>query len=256
MGIAIVGAILAVVPAPVALSQSTSVDSNCPRRSLGAAERPSWTVSADWLSDDELVIVDSLPNRLLHYRGAGEFLEVDDTPLRASVTEKLGNFHPSSVVSTGGPQHWLELTGGRLIRVQGSESLGEPLNLLGLAVGPARRIGALFDWALAGSDLVGFGNLKNAEGVWTTGFYRVNLGNPSEARVLKELPRYAPEKLWYRVGFNYITSLGDTGFVLEIGEHLSIAKSEATSGELRTLNAFPVEIREPPELPDFAARQN
>lgn len=252
-----VGAVVVLATALVAvfaLAQDSgrSGEGACRHINLKGESKPGWTISGTWRTPEELILVDALNNALLRYSPTG-FLGVEDGHISSAVKSRVGRFHPTRILAQGPSEVWVELTGGEMVQV--NETLQQvsvdTLNLLRLEAPGRRVIGSVFDWTIAHRDLVGFGNIKEASEEWSTAFYRVDLSPPHRTEILKELGRRPPEKAWYRLGLNLMTSIEGTAYALGFNDRIVLYRANSGDERLLPVLRFTGEFRNPPTLLDF-----
>jgi hypothetical protein len=256
--VAVVTAVLVLLPLtePTLLAQERSAAqplvNSCPPVALEV--HPGWSISGTWSTDEELVIVDAKENRLLWFNTTGRVEQHEPESLRLEFREAgKDNFKPTTIASVGSTL-WLQLTGSRMAKLDSSASRVETrFDLSGLRVSEEKKIGFVFRYSLMDTeDLLGFADLRTASGVWSSGFVRISLGDPLQARVLREVKLEDPDRLWYRLGFPYLASVDGTAFILDIGgEEFRILKNESGTVGTVPLESFPKAIRKRPDLPDF-----
>ncbi|MDX1998922.1 MAG: hypothetical protein SF066_14490, partial [Thermoanaerobaculia bacterium] len=129
---------------------------------------------------------------------------------------------------------------------------GPELRVLGLSVGGDQTIGSVFSWAATQKHFFGFGNLRSKED-WTTAFYRIELSGQARASVITELQRFAPERVWFRLGFPFVTMLGERGCALRITEGPAVSCFDLEASPIREqrLRSFPEELANAPDLKDY-----
>jgi len=217
--------------------------------------QPDWTISADWLKPDVLVVADSVGGKLLHYSPDGKFLGRDPEILRKAVEKaEFGKFHPSGFAVASTNTTWIQMFGGRFVRVDEYKSVQRTLDLRDLPAGHDRKIAGVYDWTLAGDYFVGFGNFQDVAETWSTGFFSVSLDDRLKAHVVKELPRYPPERVWYRLGFHYLTSIGDIGYGITVDEksnRIELVRIPPRTGSIERLGVRLRPLQDPPSLEDY-----
>jgi hypothetical protein len=260
-------ALLSTLVLSVALSapgwaQSTPINAPDECRSYVVPKRlqPDWTIAADWISPRHLAVVDSIGGQVLHYTPEGKALGSQPEALARSISKSLDlkGFSPAAIRATPEGNRWIQLVSGDFVKLNGYQEILDSFALNGLSAGEERIIAGLYSWTIAGSDLLAFGNLKDAAGTWSTGFYRVSLSSPYKASVIEELPRYPEERVWYRLGFNYLTSLSRTGYGLRIDEanhRLWIVRIPSGKDELQRLEVDIRPLMSLPSLHDYTTPQ-
>ena len=227
--------------------------SGCERIALPQG-RLGWTISGSWKDRDTLLIVDALNNEVLRFSKAGR----PQGAISAVTGGDAGRFLPS-VVKTRGDRLFLELANGRMVTLnQDGTTIGKK-SILTDAVRGGQKVESMFLWDVteSGSDLVTFSDIQGPPGEWASGFLRIPLKDPAGFQVLHRLPITDASRTFYRLGYSYITSLGETAFVLLMEEgRLGIYKNEKGSPDLVPLKAFPVGFSSPPSLPRFMRREN
>lgn len=217
-------------------------------------ERPGWTISGSWSADNELIVVDARRNRLLWFDTDGQLQHDEAGDLRLEFREGDEDRFTPTAVAQDGDTVWLQLTGSRMAKLDETASRVEKrFTLDGAKVSDAQEVSFVFRWSLMeGGELLGFADLKTTSGVWSSGFFRLDLDFPLQAKVFREVSLDDPARLWYRLGHPYLASIGETAYVLDVGsKDLRILKSEPNSVGTTPLEAFPRAIRRRPELPAF-----
>ncbi len=112
------------------------------------------------------------------------------------------------------------------------------------------RVEGMFLWEPVGNDVISFSDLYDLKkNTWSSGFVRFPADNPQNFTILHPMLYEDPSRLFYRLANPYITSLGDTGYILRMDNRMGIDKT--TKGGLERIAAFPPELDLSPQLPNF-----
>lgn len=167
---------------------------------------PGWSVSAAWTHNGgELLVVDNTNRSILRYSAKGQ-------PL-GEIRQSWGGLSPSTIKPYGS---------GFLLGLAENKPLVELDNRYGVrdtttfredAGDKARTIESLFLWHPAGGDLVTFSDIRIAT-QWRSGFFRFPRSHTERFTELLEVPWES--RVFYRLGYPYIASLGETAFFLSM----------------------------------------
>jgi hypothetical protein len=236
--LALAGVIGLTICSGVGLAQQGSRSITCTEVAL--TQKPGWSISGSWASDGSLFLVDALHRAIQRYSVSGKALG----PIGGPLGETLRDAYPVSGKARGSSLI-LQVTDGLMavgpdyrptlpksIRVEGAKRR-EPL-----------AIGALWQWEPVGQrDIMGFGDVHGAKPDdrrnWYSAFLRFPLDDPSAFRVLRPLGLDDDETNLLRLGFPYIAAIGDTGYILSMGNKMALLKNEVNSDKLESLSALP-----------------
>jgi hypothetical protein len=84
----------------------------------------------------------------------------------------------------------------------------------------------VFDWALAGKDIVGFAEVKAPGDRWYAGPVRFSTEATSGFKLLHNLPMDGASRQYHKLGYNYIANLGDTAYYLLMGNGIHLWRHE------------------------------
>jgi len=245
--------LLALIGLPLHSQPVASTDirvTGCNRVALSEDARPSYTISGAWLSPFELALVDPPMNRLVRVSTQGRRIGVQSKDVEIAVKEAFQeNFLPISI-QTDPSGAWLELVGGRLAKLASAERVVATRDLWGTSLDGGAKLIAILGWSVAGSDIFGYGNFELADSSIRTGYFRINLDNPSDAMILTSKPNGDTSQLWYRLGLPFVASIGERGYALRLDDRLALVES-SPGAPLRTFGVFTGRLSGPPSLPPF-----
>ncbi|MCP4548462.1 MAG: hypothetical protein GY835_18550 [bacterium] len=222
-------------------------------------QRPAWTFSASWTLDQEMLIVADLGfNTLRFYDKEGRFL--NDIKKLPGIE---GDFYPSAI-RTHGDSYLLQNSNDHFLMLDKDFHVISQVRLIGKG-NDKLTIGSIFDWTALGNSLLFFGDLKRVDGnnriSWSSAFIRLPLDEPSAFVILESMPYDVPERNNYLLGKPYLTTVGDTGYFLDLRsrgiyqEDLLAEKSQAR----RRINEdarFDALLAQRPELPEKIGPQH
>jgi hypothetical protein len=253
---------------PAAASGTSSIGgsrkaADCRREFL--THSPGWTLSGSWNSDgSELLLIDILHNKVLRSSDSGRSLGT----LPDGIEATMERFFPSKIarLATGqsdAPEYAVELATGRIVTLDSGFAVRSTTDIFARAVKSNWNVRAIFLWHPAGADLITYSDLKDLskkdeeQGAWKRAFLRIPLATPSDFSILQppgnEFAIDYQEKEFYRLGNPYITSIGDTGYILRMKGEAPIYENVKGSNDLRELQAFRVQ-KPLPELTKFKTR--
>jgi hypothetical protein len=211
------------------------------------ALRPGWTISAAWSHDGAtLFVVDNRQNQILSYSETGRALGT----ISEAVGAQLRNFFPS-IIKTDQANFLVELASGRLVTLDPSLRPIGRRNILAEGARGGVKIESMFQWDVAGGDLVTLSDLHGpGAGEWRMAFLRVPISDPSAFRILDPLPR-EPNRTLYRLGSPFIAGLGGTAYMLIADGTMRIYRNEKGGSTLEPMRAFPPGPDLVPILPRF-----
>jgi len=208
----------------------------CNRSTL--SQRPGWTSSGIWTvsaDGDRLLLADALQKTILTYDSSGRFLG----PLAGTNGMALNSLRPL-VLKENASTHTLvaELDGAgfqdynRILTLDRKFAPG-PLHAVETEKANAEgsRISGLWEWEPVGPDLVTFSDLQGARNDWHSAIVRYPAGEPDNFTMLHFVGLHDPERTFYRLGYQYITSLGNTAYVLTMGNTPGIYKDTDLNGK-------------------------
>jgi len=204
-----------------------------------------WTESAAWTPDgNELIALDTLYNRALRYSKGGRALGA----LPTAVEQLLERRFPLRIRRMDS-SFVVEVANARFMRLNDDY---QPVGSMDLPKSSLRSDGwratYLFQWVIAGSDLLGYGDYehRSEEGVvQRTGVLRVPLDEPENFKVL-DVPLSAKDdttRTLYRLGYPYFTSLGSDGVILAMYENPQIFIHKVEDDDLVPIDAMPEAVR-------------
>jgi hypothetical protein len=222
-------------------------------------QRPGWCTSGAWLQDgNTLLLADSLNRSLLTYTWEGRPLG----PLTGTIGTAVADLSPSVL-------KFNESTNQLLVEVDDSDVarvLSLDMKLLPGTIHEAEssvylpaqtRVAGLFQWQPVGNDLITFSDLQGPkETDWSSGIVRYPLGDPGHFTLLQHVPLSDSERVFFRLGFPYLTSVDNTAFVLTMGKTPTIYRDTNLDGTKVSdlgLKLVPTSLSEEdnPDLPPF-----
>ena len=238
-----IGAQMGKAPSSQAPQGPRALRMDCRRISL--SQPPSWTNSGVW-EGANLVLVDTVSGRLLRYSAAGDALG----GATAAVPKTLAAAFPTRIAAQDGkivvqvgPSSFLNLGPG--LSFQGAVDAGER----GRAAGGA-TIEKLLTWAPAGTDIIGFAEVKEPSDQWSSGVVRFPQQGSGEFRSLGEsLSTGSASREFHRLGYHYTAAIGSTGYVLLMEDGFRLYSSPPGSDHLKEMKALGQ--WSVPELPSF-----
>ena len=231
----------------------------CKRASL--TRSPLWTGSGAWNGED-LVLVDTIRRRLLPFSEDGRARPEPRGPLQKALTD----LYPIRIAAGSDGGLVLQADANRfLVLDRGFATLGNVSTRL-LATQDGTTIEKVFDWALAGNDIVGFADVKtpglngNENDRWASGVVRFSTGKASGFEFLENLDVANDiSRKYHRLGNAYIANLGDTAYYLLMGNGIHLwrhQKGKSRGEDLGDLEgSFPLWKISPP-LPSFVNPQD
>jgi hypothetical protein len=185
-------------------------------------QRPGWTTSGVWQSTDEgerLLLADALNHVILAYTATGRSLG----PVSGGPGTPYPNLAPAVLKSDSVTHELLtEIWSGpsdynRILSLDRTLVPG-PLHAVESAkFNPAsNRISGLFDWEPVGGDVVAFTDVEGPPSHWNSAIVRFPMGDPEHFTRLHFVGLHDQERTIFRLGYQYITSLGKTAYVLRL----------------------------------------
>jgi hypothetical protein len=236
-----------------------------PCKTAKATRLPAYATQGSWSPDgSRLLLVDPVYEEVHTYSAKnGRYLG----PIPAPAAIGKRSFFPVSARSSGNqlvvesyPQRLLFL-GDRFqltslheplreMRSQAASAGGGPTTEV--AGAPADTLKSMFMWDLAAGDIVACGDVQRANGSWITGIVRFPVDDPADFRV--QTATDFPDEGWVfcRLGFPYITSIGDRAFVLLLNDRPGIYESTA-KGTWQRLE-YELDVPGPVRLPEFSSQ--
>lgn len=156
-------------------------------------------------------------------------------------------------LTASGNSYFLETLGQDVLTLDSGLAVAGRRNLFRESLQTGRRITAIFNWEVAGNDLIGLSDLQpDVPGKVQdlSAFLRFPLSNPAKYTVLTPYPSEAEIEL-YRLGHPFVATVGSTAYVLKPLGRVGILENQPGSRELKPLNAFPEGFDLPPLIPGF-----
>lgn len=226
----------------------------CSRTILKEDARPAYTLSGAWQTPSQLALVDIVENRVVTINPEGRFTGFQPKTVEAAIESAFQeSFLPISA-QRGQDGTWIELVGGRFAKVttgEQGEEVAATQDLWGTELEKDAKLIAVLGWALAGDNIFGYGNFEMSDESIRTGFFRNTLEGHSDGNVLYSRPNGDTTQLWYRLGLPFVTSIGETGYALNMDKRLSIVKSAPGGDSISTVGGFTGQLRTPAAIPPF-----
>jgi hypothetical protein len=227
----------------------------CPR--VPFSQPPTWTRSGAW-AGNRLILADSLANKILEYQIPGGRM-VGTLP-KALVID-FNHAKPVQIQATGNGDFVLELSNDQLVTFSRSFRVKNKREVVSAfdekAANPGTRIESLWGWTLAGSDLLGYGDISfYGRKRWESGVFRFPLSNPQDFDIVSSGERDS-SRIFYRLDMPFLTSLEDgTGYALLMRDRLGIYRSEKGKPGLEFVTAPPKGFEASPNLPEFRRKED
>jgi hypothetical protein len=198
----------------------------CKRSSL--TRPPLWSGSGAW-NGEELVLMDTVRRGLLPYSADGQARLEPRGPLSKALTD----LYPMRVAARSDGHMVVQADADRFLVVDRGYAAVDNVSahLLAAQVGPGSTlekgstIEKVYTWAPAGTDIVAFADVKAPGERWATGIIRLSPDKGS-FEFLNNLPMDDVSRKYHRLGYGYITSLGDTAFYLLMGNGTHLWRHE------------------------------
>jgi len=200
---------------------------------------PGWSISGVWSEEgDSLLLVDAFRSQVLEYSTSGELLHSHEVPLRGSTM-----FSRPSQIQPWPGGYIVEQEDAGFVVVDAGFDPRREVDLLAGSAESAAQAHAIFLWTPLGSDrLVALGDAQMADGTWKTGLFLVSLNDPSQLELLTELEDEDALDV-YLVGLDYLASLGDRGYFVEMWKTppqvVEVRRLDDGRVETRRLSIFP-----------------
>lgn len=239
--------------------------SDCSEVPIDAAAGEMWVFSGSFSSPTQLDLVDVLNDRLLQIDAStARYLDGTSSVIEKVITRAFGDFQPSAIATDRKNQRtWIQLVGGRFLELREDNALAstaKPTQLWGTQLEENARLVAVLRWAIMGDRLVGYGNFRMSDAELKTGFYVTNLKNTSDAEVVVSYPESHQALTWYRMGYPYVATVGNRGYVLNVDGDLSIGqiRREKSSDRfsLEWFAGLPEAVPSSVTLPTFTTPQD
>jgi hypothetical protein len=224
-------------------SSVTAADDACRRVKLSSP--PAWTISGSW-NGDYLLLVDALKSEILKYSLDGSLAD----KVTGSTKGFPADFRPSSIQEAKDGYFLLSET-AKILKLSEDLSYLKEDKLIDQAKNRSGSLASVFDWSVAGTDLVSFSDIQRPNGSWEWAFLRVPLSSPASFRVVGTLGVDKDGRNFYLFGHPYLTSIDDRAYVLAMAPEPAIFLIPPGSGKPRKLQipAFSRALQGRPVLP-------
>jgi len=252
---ALLVAALVAAPALVFSSGMTASASPGVCRRVALTQRPGWATTGAWTDKGDLLIADALRKSVLRYSHTGRSL--------GTIPEKIGgaleNLFPQ-VVRSSKNGLLVEVLGGELVALDNRYVPQSKISPIAKGVRPDTNdlsLEGMFLWEPAGNDILAFSDIHGPrENDWSSAFVRFPIGKPEQFSILRSshMQYRAPSQVFYRLGFPFITSLGDTAYALSFAGNTPSILRSVRGRDFERISAFPAELAVSPQLPSFESR--
>jgi hypothetical protein len=211
-------------------------------------QRPDWASSGAWTANGDLLIADAHAKVILRYSKTGRALGT----IPETIGSTLGQFFPQMIRSQQG-KLFLEVWGNGLIVMDQDFAPLSSKDVHAKSSRPEMKgvsVEGMFLWEPIGNDVISFSDLHGPKASdWSSGFVRFPADKPQDFTILRDMKFEDSSRIFYRLGHPYITTLGNTGYILLMDSKMEIAK--VTKHGLERLSAFPAGLDLSPQLPSF-----
>ncbi len=236
----------------------------CHRSKL--SQRPIWTTSGVWTTSDagdRLLLADAYNKRLWDYDSDGRYLG----PLASTNGMALTSLGPLVIKENASTHTFvaeLDQDDNRIVSLDRKLAPG-PFYAVETdkANQDGSRISGLWEWEPVGTDLVAFTDLQGSRNDWNSAIVRYPLGDPAKFTMLHFVGLHDPERTFYRLGYQYITSLGNTAYILTMGNTPGIYKDTDANGKkssslvtVRNSLSMTDKPELSPQVPEFLYRRD
>ncbi len=130
-----------------------------------------------------------------------------------------------------------------------------PLDITVTSKKPVKRdqVKSLWNWTVAGDDIVACSDIEKADHSWVTGIVRFPMKDSTHFQPLETSDYQNMEWVFCRLGFPYFASIGGNAYVLLFRGQPGIYESSPGAKTLRRLDYAP-KILQPVQLPEFSSR--
>jgi hypothetical protein len=221
----------------------------CEPRSLEF--KPGWTSSAIWTADNsQLLVVDPLYRQILRYSEKGRALG----PVPQGIGTALGSL-PPEIILPDRSGFLLKLSDEQMIALDWNYFPRRRIDLKEQNGQDGTKAEGHFLLTTAGDDLVTLSDLHNVRtDTWSSAFIRFPMTAPNSFSALLFLPISSKARDLYRLNHPYLTSLGDTSYLVEMESAATLVKFPKGG------KAEPMRVRLPggqlPTLPSFLTRND
>jgi hypothetical protein len=180
---------------------------------------PLWTGSGVWNGED-LVLVDTVGRGLLPYSADGQARLEPPGPLSKALTK----LYPMRIAAGGDGRLVIQADANRFLTLdRGYAAVGNvSAHLTAAQDRSGSMIDKVFTWTLAGQDVVAFADVRPPglrSNEWATGIVRFSAeteksGFEFPSNMNRPIDADAISRKYHRLGYAYITSLGDTAFYI------------------------------------------
>jgi hypothetical protein len=228
-----------------------SADGSCRTKPL--PHPMGWVTTGAWDgSGIQLFVVDSLQRKIFGLSPSGR-------PLYGflnGLEKDLPAFLPSRLMFREG-RFTLELLGDRFITL---DKNFVPLSRRALnkdAIRGPLSVEKIYIWDLAkNGDIIAYADVKEVTKrgeQWTSGFLRIAASNPKDFKFLSHPTSYlVPERTFYKLGMPFITSIGETIYVLRMENNVTLYRGRKGDTELQPLSVAIPDAGLSPMLPSFS----
>jgi hypothetical protein len=213
---------------------------------------PTWVGSGAFSEKGEVLLIANPGHGVIlpYSRQDGRLL--DALPPRLNKT--LQAVRPQ-VIQQQGDQLYLEVAQNKLV------TLGTSYAFMGkksmVTEGTTGQMAGSYLWQPVGSDFLSITDIQlPKEGAWWGAIVRFPANNPAAYSVLQWMPLTDPSRIFYRLGYPYLASLGDDGYLLKMDNVPGIYRSSKKEPGLRPLGALEGILGQSPTLPAFSTKRD
>jgi len=182
-------------------------------RSFSLDPAPTWTFSGAFTASGNLFLVDTQKNRILSYKLPSLSLSKEISAFESLCCSTLVS--PSTLMSAG--NGYIVQHRSNLLSLQNDEGTTVwQFDVQAGARNSSGRVTSLTNWTLAGSFLIGFGDVIFSNGVYKSALFQVPLAAPDSFSVLEEIEIADPRREFYWGGFNFLTSINRKAYYLSM----------------------------------------
>lgn len=250
-------------PGPSA-SASTSADdevaavgTQCLRAGF-SARRPFWTSTGVWNNSD-LVLVDTVRRALLPYSRDGWPGMEPATQLSKS----LKDLYPKRIAARDDGRFVMQADAHRFIVLNRAYSTEESVDVFSRMSPAGFAIDKVYTWAPAGKDILAFADLKDQDEKEDSGIVRFPLTPQATGEKARDVQFLLSTDMdasrkYHRLGYSYITAIGDTGYFVLMGDGIDLWKHVNRKPKPEPMKAlaplFPGQTA--PQLPSYVRRED
>ncbi len=221
-------------------------------RSASLSPKPAWLTSGFW-DGGQLVAVDAK---------YGEFLRLSSDGRSHAHTLLNDTIQNPARVSPYDAGIVVELVGDRMVAFDERYIPIRARDVRSASVQTRRHIDKISSWTPVGNgkEIVAFADIQELTGRkgWSNAFVRFPLDNPAHFRPIQD-PHRDPSPIFYRLGYPYLTAVGDTAYILLLDSGVGLYRNRKRSDLLEpvhSLERLALASQLTPMLPSFGQKQD